>query len=222
MEEHLQSKGGRSDIECVGEGAVVQSYSSVLKSGPPPTNKPVEARSPTTNYWNCRRALHIIPLEEGDGPLAVQRFRQEEQFIQDLGPVHVQRIPFGLGAKIKKEAVVSFATIDARDAVKGAAKNLAGKVQEYGIRHEVPNHLKTNLKALHTLSYNIKQRHPDARRNVLFDDSVLDLALDACLEEEGQWRRISSAQARSKAKGKASTKIPVDDGELDAILDASH
>ena len=148
------------------------------------------------DYWACRKALRVQPLGEGDGVAAVKNYiwdflGQDEQFIDDLGPMHVQRIPSGPGSRIKKEAVVTFETVDARDAVKGAARNLAGRGQDYGIRHEVPNHLKSALKAVHSLSYSIKQKHPEARRNVLFDDGTIDL----CLREGDQWRRITSAQA---------------------------
>ena len=101
-------------------------------------------RSPADDYWRCRRALRIRPLDEGDGVAAVHTYirehlRQDKKFIDDLGCIQVQRIPYGPGARVKKEAIVTFSSVDARDAVKGAARNLAGLGQDYGVRHEVPN-----------------------------------------------------------------------------------
>ena len=76
------------------------------------------------------------------------------------------------------------------------------------------------MKAIQTVSYDIKQRHPSARRNVLFDDSTMDLVLDFCLGEGGQWKRSSSKQAlarKDRSRGTAASK-KVDEAELDGIL----
>lgn len=81
------------------------------------------------------------PVGEWDGVLEARKYiseflKQDEKFVEDLGQICVQRIPAGPGAKIKNEAIVTFSSIDARDAVKGSARNLAGRGQEYGIRHD--------------------------------------------------------------------------------------
>ena len=55
------------------------------------------------------------------------------------------------------------------------------------------------MKALQSVSYDIKQRHHLARRNVLFEDESMELVLDFCLEEGGSWRRITAGQARDSA-----------------------
>ena len=109
-----------------------------------------------------------------------------------------------------------------RDAAKSAARNLAGKGQNYGVRLEVPNHLKTNMNALQSASYQIKTRHPDARRNVLFDDEAMYLVLDFCLENGKPWNRMSSAQARIRKQKRANSldRLTLNDSELDRILGA--
>ena len=104
-----------------------------------------------------------------------------EFFLQSVGPFTVQRVPFGPAAHIKGEAIVTYQSTDVRDAVKGAARNLAGKGQDYGVRLELPNHLKSTMKALQAVSYELKTKFPQARRNVLFDDEAQDLVLDFCL-----------------------------------------
>ena len=98
--------------------------------------------------------------------------------MSSLGPFTVRRIPSGPGSKIKNKAVVTFDTIDARDAVKTSTRNLAGKGQEYGVRLELPNYLKTAISALQHVSYEIKQKFPESRRNVLFEDDTMELVLD--------------------------------------------
>ena len=77
------------------------------------------------------------------------------------------------------------------------------------------------MKALQQVSYNIKQKHQNARRNILYEDDSLDLVLDFCLGEGQPWRRLSSGQAKSKAKvvsGKLPGREAVGDDELDLIL----
>ena len=222
VEEHLQNQG-RAGPLVPGDTGDPGSYASVLKTSASKTQR--APRSKSGDYWACRKSLRIRPLGDGDGPQAARKYfrevlRLDERFIDDLGPLSVQRIPSGPGSEIQGEAVVSFTSVDARDAVKGAARNLAGRGQDYGIRHEVPNHLKSSLKSLHTLSYNIKQRHPDARRNVLFEDETMELVLDVCLESGGKWRRITSAQARSRARkiSVGNDRMAIADDELDEIL----
>ena len=94
----------------------------------------------------------------------------DHAFLSSLGPFSVQRVPSGPGSKVKDEAIVHFHSVEISDAVRRCAKNLAGKGQDYGIRLELPYHLKTAMSALQTVSYVMKQKFPTSRRNVLFDD----------------------------------------------------
>ena len=73
--------------------------------------------------------------------------------------------------------IIKFPTVEARDLVKAAARNLADLGKDYGVRHELPDFLKTAMSNLQSMSYEIRQRHPNARRNVRFDDESMDLVL---------------------------------------------
>ena len=173
----------------------------------------------------CRTKLRLRPIGSGDGHEAVLDFMKthlglDDSFVANLGPFNVQRIPSGPGAKIKDEAIVTFCSVEVSDAVKRSARNLAGKRSDYGIRLELPNHLKTAMSALQAVSYQIKQKFPGSRRNVLFDDNGLDLVLDFSTAEGNPWRRMTSQQARDRRK-KSGTKgkLALESGEIDALLD---
>ena len=183
------------------------------------------------SYWRCRRSLRLRPvINDGGTDLEAVEFFLEEHlkldrsFTRDVGPIAIRRVPSGPGSKIKNEVIVTFDTVDARDAVKGAAKNLAGKGQEYGVRLELPDHLKSAMGALQSVSYEIKQRYDGARRNVLFDDGTMDLALDFSVGEGKPWRRITAGQAieRKKKNADKAGKFSLDNGEIDALLDAGR
>ena len=88
-----------------------------------------------------------------------------------------------------------------------------------GIRLEVPQHLQSSLKALEAVSYALKQKNLNMRRNVWFDDSVLDLVDPT--DPDPQWKKICPAQAaqvRAKAlqKSRAAEELTSDD--LDSML----
>ena len=176
-------------------------------------------------YWECRKSLRLRPVVGDDVIEAVKQYmgdtlKMDQNTIEDIGSFLVQRVPAGPASKFKDEVVVTYRTVEARHAVKGSAKNLAGKGQEYGVRLQIPNRLKTAMSALQSASYEIKQRHPGARRNVLLEDESMDLVLDFCIEEGGPWRRMTSKQARArKAKsGESGARLKMQDDELDRIL----
>ena len=185
------------------------------------------------DYWECRKALRLRPIKEGPENREVLTFLKEhmklsDEFLSCLGPIQVRRIPFGPGAKIRHEAIVTFQSVDTRDAVRGAARNLAGLSSDYGVRLEIPNRLKSAMKSLQSISYDLKQKYPGSRRNVLFDDESQDLVLDFCLREGEQWRRLTSKQAKDRKKktsasatpGAGQSRFNLADDELDGLLDA--
>lgn len=99
------------------------------------------------------------------------------------------------GAKIAHEVVVQFPTVNLHDVVRGAAYNLAGE-KKCGIRLEIAHHLMNNFKALSTASYKLKQKYPDCKRNIKYDDERCDLALEFKTCTDGQWRRLRPEQAK--------------------------
>ena len=72
------------------------------------------------------------------------------------------------------------------------------------------------------MSYEIKQKHHDARRNILYNNETMGLVLDFYLEAEEQWRRISSVQAKKKRNPTSGNHQNVGDDELDCILGRSR
>ena len=118
-----------------------------------------------------------------------------------------------------------FSSQEIRDVVRRGARELAGDPTT-GIRLEIPRHLQKNLKALESVSYALKRKHPGLRRNVKFDDDALDLVLDFCVDPDKDgavWKKLRPAQARAvrtrlvAAGGEPS--VEVDQDELDSLLD---
>ena len=76
-----------------------------------------------------------------------------------MGEIGIKRVAAGPGSKIKDEVVVLFATVQVRDTVRRAAKELAGS-SDAGVRLEIPYSMQTRLKALESVSYNLKKSTP--------------------------------------------------------------
>ena len=93
-----------------------------------------------------------------------------------MGELHVVTVPFTSRSKIKEEVIVGFSSAEVRDIVRRAARELAGDLQS-GIRLEIPQFLQPNLKALESVSYVLRRKHPGMKHNVKFDDEKMDLVL---------------------------------------------
>lgn len=218
--------GGQQSYADVA-GTMARGSEGVTCARPRTTISPEKRKE--ESYWNCRKALRLRPIPAGDAVVEVKKFMTEQlglgsHFMDSVGPFSVQRVPYGPAAKIKQEVIVSYLSTDVRDAVKGSARNLAGKGRDYGVRLEIPNHLKSAMKALQSVSFQIKSKYPDARRNVLFDDGTMDLVLDFCVSEGGQWKRMTSMQALGRLKkmpSEGGTKAALREGEIDSLLDGS-
>ena len=104
----------------------------------------------------------------------------------------------GPGA-IHHECIVLFSSKDRRDLVRSNASKLGLLPKDTaGIRLELPDFLQNNFKILQNAAYQIKKKTPGAKRNVLFDDDNLDLALDVNLGgAAGAWERIFPSDART-------------------------
>ena len=93
------------------------------------------------------------------------------------------------------------------------------------MRLEIPQFLQPSLKALESVSYNLKQKNPEIKRNIKFDDAEMDLILDFHTNPEAdgaRWRKVRPAQAKvlRAAMGKKqgqTEEVTVD--ELEQMLD---
>ena len=181
------------------------------------------------DFWRCRKTLRLRPIvpdglsvNEAVVEFMKKTLRLDEEFISSVGNFNSTVVPFGPKSRYRHEVVVLFDSVEARDIVRGAAPNLASQESDTGIRLEVPYHLRSHMKALQQMSYNIKQKHHAARRNILYDDESMDLVLDFCLGADLPWRRLTAAQAKSKSKTiKQTGKEAVNDEEIDVILNGA-
>ena len=205
VEETSSAGGSREGGRCPGNGKLPD----------------VPGNRMETDYWTCRRSLRLRPVE-GDGKEAAKKYMRdylklEEAVLDRLGHFTATRVAFGPKTRHQKEMLVCFDSMEARDVVRGAATNLGGHGPDVGIRLEIPRHLRGAMRALQSLSYEIRTRHAGSRRNILFDDEAMDLVLDFSVGD-GPWRRVSSEQARAKNRGgSGSSRLRV--GDSDEILD---
>ena len=155
----MSGGGGRNDGNPM-------SYAACAGLPPKPTRMSKE-----DVYWQCRRSLRIWPVPEGDVKRGLRtylkdRLRLSTSFLADMGEISVKRIAAGPRSKIVGEVVAIFSSVDVRDAVKGAARELAA-CPDAGMRLEIPQYLQPSLKALETVSYNLKQKHAGIRLSLI-------------------------------------------------------
>ena len=132
-------------------------------------------------YWRARRSLRLWPVIGQDLNAAVANFlTQELQMDQDIADeiinFEIRRVRSAKG-KHANEVIVAFPDVETRDAVRSAAPKLAGK-KDKGMRLEIPESLRPSLRALESMSYLLKQANPTLKRNIKYDDEVLDLVMD--------------------------------------------
>lgn len=84
-----------------------------------------------------------------------------------------------------------------RDEVKIAARKMTDR--EVGVQMDPPDHLRSHYEAFQALAYQLKQKHPQLKRNVKFSDSDLTLEMDFTLGD-GRWRTIGIDDARDALK----------------------
>ena len=167
--------------------------------------------------------MRLWPIPGGDidqlkGYLK-SKLRMDESFIKDeLGEVEIRRVRDQRNRK-KDEYLVTFESKQIRDTVKAAAPNLANFRDEAGMRLHVPDHLQKEFQALMNISYDLKKRHPNLKRNVKFDEDDLGLFMDVRPDEGKEWKRIKPSQAThlTKRKNKSRT-ADLGDDELKSML----
>ena len=182
-------------------------------------------------YWRARRSLRLWPISrEGNLKERTIEFMVNELLLDQQHAVglnfEVKRIGGNARSRdtasraIRDEALVVFESARDRDDVRSFAKNLERRGR--GLRLEVPDHLWPSFRVLQNVGYELKQKHPALKRNVLFDDDSMDLKLDLCTDPSQPWRTIYPDGARrSLAKmGKVinTGRAALSPSELDDLL----
>ena len=168
-------------------------------------------------YWKARRSLRLWPINGTDLKLALSVFLTDElnmdpDICEEIDGFDVRRVRSARG-RVDNEVCVVFPDIETRDSVRAAAPNLAGK--KMGMRLEIPEYLRPNLRALESMSYMMKQSNPQLKRNVKFDDEVMDLVMDIRTSPDGPWRKLRPDQAMEAKKNRAAPSRE-QAGELDS------
>ena len=154
------------------------------------------------------------------------RLRLSPIFLSEMGEVSMKKVASALSdARIQGEIIAVFATVEVRDAIRRAAKELAGN-KDAGIRLEIPYSLQSSLKALEFVSFHLKKKNPEIRRNIKFDDQLMDLVLDFNTNPANPdgWKKVTAEQAKlMKTKITAATgrSSEITNDELGGLLDMS-
>ena len=171
-------------------------------------------------FLEARRSLRLWPVRGGDWrgvkEYLLERLDLSEDFVEGLeGEVKKPRETKG---RNRDEFIVTFSSKIDRDAVRAAAPALANSREEAGMRLHVPDHLQKKFRALMNLSYDLKQKHPELRRNVKFDDDEQSLYLDIQLNKDADWNRIEADQAVEATRGRGGRVKGLGTNELQELL----
>ena len=153
-------------------------------------------------YSRARRSLRLWPVSrEGDlrertVEFLINELLLDQQHAVDLD-FEVRRVGNSRSREasalaIKDEVLVIFSSVRTRDDVRSFAKNLERRGR--GLRLEVPDHLWPSFRVLQKVAYELKQKNPDLKRNILFDDDRGDLKMDVLIGTD--WKTIVPEGAR--------------------------
>ena len=204
-----------------------------LEEGFSASSSEIEPRSNGKDeaYSRARRSLRLWPVtKEGNIRERTVEFMVNELLLDQQHAVglnfDVTRVGGNARSKepasraIRDEVLVVFQSVRERDEVRSFARNLERRGR--GLRLEVPDHLWPSFRVLQNIGYELKQKYPGLKRNVLFDDENMDLKLDVCTDPAHPWRTIYPDGARqSLAKmGKVvnTGRSALSPGELDDLL----
>ena len=193
-------------------------------SQPSNSGNRVGATRKEESYWRARRSIRLWPIVVPDLRESVLKFLSEELLLDEdlceLGPDDVCKVRPGRGGK-RNEVAVTLPDIETRDCVRAAARNLSGK-PSYGMRLEIPDHLRPSLRNLESVSFDLKKRHPDMKRNIKFDDGVMDLVLDVKLDDSRPWQKIRPEDAKTARRAPrinyAGVQEELDSDAIDSLL----
>ena len=156
-------------------------------------------------FNEARRALRLWPIEDGSW-LSLReylrtRLNMQCDFVDGLeGRVQLIK-PREFKGRKPEEYIVLFENRADRDEIKAAAPELASHREDAGMRLHIPDHLQKQFKALMNLSYDLKRKHVNMKRNIKFDDSSLGLYLDVQIDPDDEWKRIDPEQANEGTRG---------------------
>ena len=78
------------------------------------------------------------------------------------------------------------------------------------------------MRSLESTSFLLKKTNPALKRNLKFDDKVMDLVMDVKLTEDGQWKRIRPGEAAEARKGRATPSregsVEMDSSEIQSLF----
>lgn len=178
----------------------------------------------------ARRSLRLWPVSrEGSLETRTREFLVSELLIdQDYAAALKLSVKRTVGinrnrdkepaGKVKDEVLVLFESRRERDEVRSHARNLEKKGR--GLRLEVPDHLWPSFRVLQSLAYELKQKNPALRRNILFDDVARDLRMDFS-HNASDWKTVTPTEARKslqKCRPASVGKPAVSAAELDGLL----
>ena len=92
------------------------------------------------------------------------------------------------------------------------------------MRLHIPDHLQKKFRALMNLSYDLKKKFQDLKRNVKFDEDGLTLFMDIQTAAEGDWKRVEAEQAVRLASRRrpAMMTSTIGSQELDELLEGAN
>ena len=156
------------------------------------------------HYWTCRKSLRLWPIDGPDLAGGVVSFLETELNFGDgdvtINDFRVERFHDSMRNRQKGEVLVTFSSVSLRDAVRSAAYNLSSQA---GMKIHVPDHLKANFRHLDGMCYDLKKKYGKLKRNIKFDDDLLDLYADVQLTPDTPWKKLLPSDARiCRAKGK--------------------
>ena len=210
------------------------SYAAAVANGPvgPSTARKTKEDRREEKFWEARSSLLLWPIESPT-EAALHGFLRDKlsvdaATIEDLGEVTFKKQAITKkqrDSNIRNEYCVTFENKRIRDDIKANAANLANHRDTAGMRLAVPDHLQKEFKLLMSLSYDLKQKHADLKRNIKFDETNLSLFMDVQFKRDGPWRRIRPEQAKDAATRKMSKQTDTQDldpAELRDLLGRSE
>ena len=199
------------------------SYTAAVTSAPGrPQPLQTKQDKQENNFHLARRSLRLWPIPGGKKEslqeFLVDKLRLGRPFVQeDLGLVTLSK-PREPRNKNKDKYIVTFESKQVRDTVKANASNLANFRETAGMRLHVPDHLQRDFQALMNLSFDLKKKHPDLKRNIKFNEEDLGLYMDFKLAEDREWKRVKPAQASRVVKSRRKQTQDLGEEELMGLL----